>query len=122
MKLTEVDAKELRRREESLWRPEIRCSTEAMDALLDDSFVEIGASGRVYDKRQALDAPIQEINAQLPLPDFSARLLASSVALVTYRSVQMNADGSRREARRSSLWTKKGGSWRIVFHQGTLLR
>jgi hypothetical protein len=93
-----------------------------MDALLDESFVEIGASGRIYNRQQTLDAEVQEINAQLPLPDFSAQLLVPSIALVTYRSVQTKADGNRREAERSSIWMKKGEKWKIVFHQGTLLR
>jgi hypothetical protein len=119
MVIREEDFEQLRKSEEDMWRPEVRFSKEKMDVLLDDSFVEFGSSSRIYDKRQTLDAQIQEFNAQLPLLDFSVRLLATSVALVTYRSVVINADGSKREALRSSVWAKKGTKWKIVFHQGT---
>ena len=93
-----------------------------MNALLEDGFIEIGASGLVYDKRQTMEAVIPETHAQLPLSDFAAKLLAPSVALVTYRSIQTNSHGSSKEARRTSIWTKKNNNWKIVFHQGTLLR
>ncbi len=103
--------------------PEVRFSREKMDALLDDEFLEFGASGKVYDKQQTMDAlKSQEIGAQLPLPDFSARLLAPGVALVTYRSLQTFSDGTVKEARRSSIWRKSEKGWRVVFHQGTPLR
>ena len=121
MNLSESEKKELRRLEESLWDPEVRFSTKAMDDLLDEHFFEIGASGRIYDKSQTIDAEIQDVNAGLPLPDFSVRRLGAEVVLVTYRSVQLLPDGSTKEARRSSIWVKKEKKWRIVFHQGTLL-
>ena len=120
MRLSRTDFVELRKNEEDLWRTEVRFSREKMDSLLDDAFVEVGASGRVYTREQTLNVEPQEIHARLPLPDFSAQLLASSVALVKYRSVETNADGTKREAMRTSIWKKKQKRWRIVFHQGTL--
>jgi hypothetical protein len=119
MIIPEEDFEQLRKSEEDMWRPEVRFSREKMDALLDDSFVEFGSSSRIYNKRQTLDGQVQEFSAQLPLPDFTVRELAPSVALVTYRSIVINADRSKREALRSSVWIKKGTTWKIVFHQGT---
>jgi len=120
MDLSKEDREELQRLEESLLRAEVRSSRESVEALLDETFVEIGASGRVYDREQTLNTMTVEINVELPLPDFFARLLVSGVALLTYRTVQTIAGGERRESRRSSIWMKKGKSWKIVFHQGTL--
>lgn len=122
MNLTKADREELQRLEESLWRADVRFSREKMEDLLDESFVEIGASGRVYDRQQTLDARIEAINAQLPLPEFTVKLLVPDVVLLTYRSVQARSDGSKKEARRSSIWMKKGDRWRILFHQGTLVQ
>ncbi len=115
------DLDELRRNEEDLLRPDVRFSRDKMSALLDDGFLEFGASGRVYNREQTLDAQPEEINARLPLSEFSARLLAPNVALVTYRSVQLFSDGSKKEALRSSIWRNGEKGWRLVFHQGTLL-
>ncbi len=122
MELSEQDFRELRRNEEDLLRPEVRFSKDKMGALLDDDFFEYGASGRVYNREQTLDVLPQEIGAQLPLPDFSVRLLSPAIALVTYRSIQVFSDGSRKEALRSSIWRRSEKGWRVVFHQGTLLQ
>jgi hypothetical protein len=48
--------------------------------------------------------------------DMEGRHLADDLVLLTYVS-----DNDGRRARRSSLWRRSGGSWRMVFHQGTLL-
>jgi len=50
MNLDDLDVAMLRRLEESLWRPDVRFSAAKMKELLADAFVEIGASGRVYDR------------------------------------------------------------------------
>ena len=121
MDLTKAEEEELRRLEESLLRPEVRSSRKAVEALLDETFVEIGASGRVYDKRQTLAAVSRDAGAEIALSDFSARLLVPGVAQVMYRSVQAQLDGNKRETLRSSIWMKRGERWKIVFHQGTLV-
>ena len=119
MQLSDDDAQELKRLEEDLWRSPVRFSPEKMDRLLADDFLEFGSSSRIYDKRQILETPVQEINARLPLTDFSIKALASSVVLVTYRSILLNSDGSERQALRSSIWTRTDTGWKLVFHQGT---
>jgi hypothetical protein len=112
---------ELKRLEEALWRPETRLSPEWMDAVLAEDFVEFGASGRVYDRAATLVPDTGSLDVELPLPEFSARLLAPSIALVTYVSVQKLPSGADRRARRSSVWTLTDAGWKLAFHQGTLL-
>lgn len=113
--------RDLRALEESCWRQEVRFSRETMDGLLAEKYLEFGASGRVYNKQETLDMPPVEIGARLPLENFSIRVLASSVMLVTYRSIQSFPDGGQKRALRSSIWTRTNRGWQIVFHQGTLL-
>lgn len=120
--LSQSDEMQLRSLEESLWREETRLSRDRLETLVDDSYLEFGSSGKVYNKRQMMDAEIQEINAQLPLPEFRITFLAPTVALLTYRSIQTFSDGLRKEARRASIWTKKKNGWKLTFHQGTLVR
>lgn len=120
--LSQSDEMQLRSLEESLWREETRLSRDRLETLVDDSYLEFGSSGKVYNKRQMMDAKIQEINAQLPLPEFRITFLAPTVALLTYRSIQTFSDGLRKEARRASIWTKKKNGWKLTFHQGTLVR
>ncbi len=47
--------------------------------------------------------------------DIAGIRLADDVVHVTYLSRQ-----GERSARRSSIWLRTGGGWRLYFHQGTL--
>lgn len=117
----------LRRLEEELLRPEVRRSRAALEALLAPDFVEIGRSGRVYDRATIVAALASEAGAGSDRPvarieDFTVRLLAPDVALATYRSTRgaESGAGPRTHARRSSTWRREpGGAWRLAFHQAT---
>jgi hypothetical protein len=114
-----VVEEELKRLEEELLRPEVRRSPEKMAALLADDFVEFGKSGRIYGKADILAVAAQPFDGQPSLREFAVKTLAPSIALVTYRSILRHADGSERQALRSSIWARTGHGWRLVFHQGT---
>ena len=120
MHMSDMDVEELHTLEEDLLRPGVRRSRERLGDLIADDFVEFGASGRVFDKHDVLDAADGLPNVKLPLSDVRVKAMTSSVALVTYRSVTVAADGREAHALRSSLWARSDdGHWRIVFHQGT---
>jgi hypothetical protein len=100
--------------EEQLLQPEVRTSPESLAALLADEFIEIGSSGRVYNKQQIIDL-LRHAGGQGSPPtlrDFSARQLAAEVILVTYSIVES-------QTIRSSVWKLIDGRWQMVFHQGT---
>jgi hypothetical protein len=103
-----------RQLEEQLLRPEVRMSAERVGDLLADDFVEFGASGRIYNKKQIIDLLEREQGrgGQLTIKDFLARQLAADVVLVTYRVVESLTI-------RSSIWRLTNGRWQIEFHQGT---
>jgi hypothetical protein len=100
--------------EEQLLQPEVRTSSERLAALLADEFIEIGSSGRVYNKQQIIDLLRHEGRQGSPptLCDFSARRLAAEVILVTYNIIES-------QTIRSSVWKLIDGRWQMVFHQGT---
>jgi glyoxylase I family protein len=79
-------------------------------ALIDDDFMEYGASGRVWDRegiRELLDGPA---GPPIELADTRVVPLAEHVVLVTYQAAGVN---------RSSVWVRRDGRWRMRFHQGT---
>ncbi len=119
LQLSDDVVEELRRLEEALLRPEVRRSREKMSALLADDFVEYGRSGRIYDKASILDTAINSFDGQLSMHDFSAKALAPSVALVRYATVLRQAGTNEFHSLRSSIWSRTGRGWRLVFHQGT---
>ena len=109
---------QLRRLEESLWRPETRFNRDHMDEVLAPDFFEFGRSGRVYRREDTLDVPVQAIDATPRLTKFAVRSISADVALVTYVSEVTYAE-VKEVANRSSLWSRHAGGWRLRFHQGT---
>jgi hypothetical protein len=109
--------------EEQLLEPELRHNPSALSLLIADDFLEIGSSGRVYDKPAILDALESEAPAPTALlSDFNALQLAHNVMLVTYRTTRCNSTGEpSATARRSSIWIHRDSRWQITFHQGTPL-
>jgi hypothetical protein len=104
----------IRQLEEQLLRPEVRMSAAQVSDLLADGFIEFGASGRIYDKKQIIDLLQQEQGrgGQRTVKNFFARELAADVVLATYRIVES-------QTIRSSIWKLTNGRWRMEFHQGT---
>lgn len=120
MTLTSEDRDALITLEETLWRTETRFDPVLMDQTFSLDFVEFGRSGRRYERTEMIFQADQktEINAVLPLPDYSVQLVAVGVALANYTSKVWYADKIE-AGRRSSLWVKESGRWKLRFHQGT---
>lgn len=104
-----------------LQRVEVRCERARLDALLHESYVEFGRSGRRYNKAAILDQLPQETAPQaMWSQDFEMVKLAAGVALITYRSANIDEDGGlSRHSLRSSLWQQTEHGWQMRFHQGT---
>jgi ribosomal-protein-serine acetyltransferase len=107
---------ELERLELSLWRAQTRFDREYMDAILAADFVEFGRSGRVYGRDDVLAFGPSRIDAHLI--GLRVTEIDRDTRLVTYVSEVRTADAIEL-ANRSSLWVRSGGSWQLVFHQGT---
>ena len=73
----------LRELEESLWRSETRFDQAYMDRILAPDFFEFGRSGRTYTREDILTGPAHEIDARLPLENFTVHPISNSVVLVT---------------------------------------
>ncbi|MCA2206989.1 DUF4440 domain-containing protein [Nocardia rosealba] len=100
--------------------PAVRRSRELAEVLLHPEFVEVGASGRRWDRHQMLaELPTMSGSAddqRIEVSDVRGVLLAPGLVHLTY---QTNHDGRR--VLRSSLWRKgfADTSWRMYYHQGT---
>lgn len=112
----------LQRLEEDLLRPEIRSSRTELEARLAPDFLEIGRSGRVYDRAALILALASEGDAGSAVArveDYSVRLLTPNVALATYRMAPPATVGASAGTLRSSIWLREGDAWQMVFHQAT---
>jgi len=110
----------IRNLEESLLRPDVRSSAQELDNLLADDFIEVGSSGRVYDKQQVIAALQDEPAQSYTLDEFNIRLLGPDVILATYRIARRSEPSANpTHSLRSSLWRYQGERWQLLFHQGT---
>ncbi|MEF9907336.1 nuclear transport factor 2 family protein [Streptomyces sp. P9-A2] len=97
--------------------PEVRRSPRRVGALLHPEFVEVGASGRVWD-RDAITALLVGEHASGDPTGTVSRMKAVQLAPDTVH-LTYDTDHNGRRAHRSSLWRRTGGDWLLYFHQGT---
>jgi hypothetical protein len=105
-----------------LHHAEVRRDRERLGALLHPRFTEFGRSGRTWTRKAVLNefTGAQTIHPDIHAQDFAVVDLAEGVALLTYRSAHIGADGSlSRWTLRSSVWQRVGHTWLMRFHQGT---
>ena len=82
---------------------------------------EVGASGRRYSREFILDflvknPPVDAAAAGWQCSDHALLRLSPDTYLLTYTLLQ-----DQRLTRRSTVWQKIDGIWRILYHQGTIV-
>jgi hypothetical protein len=113
-------AAELAAREPIFHRPEFGTRMADFEAMMDDGFFEVGASGKKYSREFVLEAlQLRDRSAaeHLVVADFACRRLTADLYLVTYQLEQAHG----RFSRRSTLWRRSAQGWKILYHQGTLM-
>ena len=109
---------ELEALEERLANPSHE-TRDSLAVLLAPGFREYGSSGLEYDADAVLEALLVHERPRVRFTNFRAVRVGVDAALVTYGSHGTPDPGSRPPALRSSLWHRHGGSWQLLFHQGT---
>ena len=103
----------------SLLQSNIRLSSKKLDKLIADDFKEIGASGKIYKKKDILRNLPKESQVEYKPTEFNIKTLAENIILVTYKLTAQESDRTVSSSLRSSIWRYKRNSWELVFHQGT---
>ncbi|KNY25472.1 DUF4440 domain-containing protein [Pseudobacteroides cellulosolvens] len=120
MKLLERHIFEL---EKELLKPETRQSAEKISELLSDDFMEFRSSGSIYHYSMG-DVFSKEIDISVEnceVRDFTIKELSNGCVLATYKVIKHSElSQDVKYSLRSSIWKVFNGSWKIVFHQGTL--
>ena len=111
---------ELKRREPLFHRPELGTARRDFEAMTDEGFWEVGASGRCYDRTFVLDTLENRVARQVvdvwKSENFHCQEIAPDNYLVTYTMHQ-----EARKTRRATLWRRSGTGWKALYHQGTLI-
>jgi hypothetical protein len=108
--------------ENKLLSAAVRKSAEEIAQLLADDYLEYGSSGKVYNKKDTIEALQSEPVIEISAHDFEVKLLTPEVALVRYIAVKKDKTIIDASSLRSSLWKKTGENWQIVFHQGSKIQ
>lgn len=114
---------ELKSREPIFHHPEKFGKTKQdIENQMCDEFWEVGASGNVYTKQDVLDTLLvryNDLNYQdiWETKDFKLTKITADNYLLTYVLIQ----DKTRVTRRSTLWRRVNGSWKILYHQGTVI-
>ena len=114
--------RDLMAREPIFHRPEFGTAREDYERMTAPDYWEVGASGRVYTRAWVLDEMERRRVAAgdektLEASGFACRRLGEHCWLLTYHLVQ----GGVRKTRRTTVWERVEGEWRIVYHQGTVI-
>jgi hypothetical protein len=114
---------ELKSREPIFHHPEKFGKTkEDIERQMCDEFWEVGASGNVYTKQDVIETLLERYNNPnyqdiWEAKDFAITKIAPNNYLVTYVLIQEKT----RVTRRSTLWRRINGDWKILYHQGTVI-
>ncbi len=115
-------AETIKRLEKSLQLPDFRKNPAELNKLIADEFIEIGKSGKVWNKSGIIEVLINESSTEITMTDFALSALSENLVLVIYTAGQITKDGSPEvKSMRSSIWKLFNNEWKIIFHQGTLL-
>ncbi len=110
---------ELMKNEIALLDPITRKNPENLFHLLGTSFFEIGCSGKVWQRPDAIKGLCSSIAPNINATDFSLHRITSEVALLTFKTTKIDENGNSSLVLRSSIWKKNETGWQMIFHQGT---
>ena len=101
-------------------------SHTVLEDLLAEDFIELGSSGKTYDRADGIKVLTQRAAAPPMEPweitGFAVRSITNECCLVTYILNQpARIQGRSLYTRRATLWRLEDCAWRAVYHQGTVL-
>jgi len=112
---------ELKQREPIFHRPEFGTTRADFESMTETTFWEVGASGECYSREYVLEELDKRSRNQAEdswqTRDFRCQEIASNNYLLTYTLVQ-----GTRVTRRSTIWRRTAQGWKIVYHQGTIVK
>jgi hypothetical protein len=94
-----------------------RHSEDFLKEILSEEFVEIGSSGKTYDREDTIKELLKSKDFEYEISDFKTIELGKDIILASYK-IKLNGKLSSR----NSLWKKFNDKWRIVYHRGKSIK
>ncbi|MEG2289003.1 MAG: DUF4440 domain-containing protein [Clostridium sp.] len=109
--------------EKDLLKSEVRKSSQRINEILSNDFIEFCSSGNVYNyKNGDIHQAVDDNNIlDWEVLDFKVKELSNDCVLAMYNLIKHNEiDKYKKNSLRSSVWKYYDGNWKMIFHQGTL--
>lgn len=112
--------RELVAREPIFHHPEFAGDRYALETMTEETFWEVGASGRRYSRDFVIETVLTRYRNGYAddwrVEEVYCQEVAEKNYLLTYTLYQGN-----RVTRRATLWRDTLAGWKVVYHQGTLV-
>lgn len=109
-------------REKDLFAAEQRRAFAVIDEALAEDFHEIASDGQLHTKAEVMPLIADVKVEDYSLRDFKVLPIGDQCAIVTYRAdIKASYKGQYFPPKLylSSVWVRRSGSWRMMFHQAT---
>jgi hypothetical protein len=109
--------------ENDLLKSEIRKSSQKINEILANDFIEFSSSGNEYHYKNGDVFQEKKDNNTLhwEIVDFKIEELSNDCILAMYKVIKHSElNENKKYSLRSSIWKCYDGKWKMFFHQGTL--
>ncbi|VYU37559.1 Uncharacterised protein [Clostridium tertium] len=107
--------------EKQLLDPVVRKTPEKLREFLSEDFIEFCSSGTIY--RYNPNDTFFEENVSFKIMNFTCAELTEGYALATYKVDKIyEKENTIKSSIRSSIWKLIDSKWKMIFHQGTLIK
>lgn len=108
---------ELLELEKNFFKYEYMSNYNYLNNTIDDSYIEVGKSGRMFNKKIVVDSLLTfKENRPLTIYNFTYEKLGETIYLVHYITKD-----NETKIYRTSIWKLLNNDLKIIFHQASLL-
>lgn len=116
-----INESEIINLEKKIHLKSFRNNPDNTQKIVDDSFFEFTRSGKIVNKQDFITYYQNDPTPDMIMKDPKVTPLSSETALLTYTLSMIMDDGKPELTRRSTIWKRTNGQWKIIFHQGTIV-
>ncbi len=104
--------------EKSLFKYEYMTNIEYLNKVIDDEYIEIGKSGKIFNKKEVIDelSALKE-DRKITIYNFTCHTIEHNIFLVHYVTKSGNDN-----IYRTSIWKKENNIIKILFHQASFYK
>jgi len=102
--------------ESKLLEEKTRNDSNELKKIISKDFIEYGSSGKIYNYDDTVNFLSTKSN-EYKMIEIKTQQLSDDVVLSTFV-----AEKNSIKTLRSSIWKNENGTWKIIFHQGTVAK